>query len=180
MERGRTRGFDNFFDTAIAVCEPLVHPDRDCLLGNIYHTLGQVNYENNNVDESRDCMEKSLELQRKVCEEDGIVDERLAMAYAERGLTKMQHGLYEEGIADYEKDREIRESLGTYAPTSKEGNLASAYMALGKLDRADHILTEAITRRIELYGERDKESFRYLLFYRISTIDCFAMLQDTS
>ncbi|KAH3953529.1 hypothetical protein HBH53_029800 [Parastagonospora nodorum] len=160
MERGRTRGFDNFFDTAIAVCEPLVHPDRDCLLGNIYHTLGQVNYENNNVDESRDCMEKSLELQRKVCEEDGIVDERLAMAYAERGLTKMQHGLYEEGIADYEKDREIRESLGTYAPTSKEGNLASAYMALGKLDRADHILTEAITRRIELYGERDKESFR--------------------
>lgn len=160
MERGRTRGFDNFFETAVSVCEPIDHPDRDCLLGNMYHILGTVHYETNDINRSRECMEKSLELQRKVCEEDGIVDERLAMAYAERGLTKMQDGHYEECIADYERDREIRESLGTYAPTSKEGNLASAYMALGNLEKADQVLTEAIRRRTELYGEMDKESHR--------------------
>ena len=162
MERGRTRGFDNFFETAVSVCEPIDHPDRDCLLGNMYHILGTVHYETNDINRSRECMEKSLELQRKVCEEDGIVDERLAMAYAERGLTKMQDGHYEECIADYERDREIRESLGTYAPTSKEGNLASAYMALGNLEKADQVLTEAIRRRTELYGEMDKESHRYV------------------
>jgi tetratricopeptide (TPR) repeat protein len=161
------RDFDGFFDSAIALCEATDHPDRDCLLGNIYHILGTASYEMNDKDESRRCMEKSLELQRKVCDEEGIVDERLAMAYAERGLTKMQDGKYEECITDYEKDREIRESLGTYFPTSKEGNLASAYMALGRLDEADRVLSPAIEKRVERYGELGKESFRFaVLDYR--------------
>ena len=55
----------------------------------------------------------------------------------QRGLTRMQDGRYERCIADYKKDRKIRESLGTYFPTSKEGNHASAYMALGRLDEAN-------------------------------------------
>jgi hypothetical protein len=73
----------------------------------------------------------------------------------------MQDGRYEECIADYRKDREIRESLVTYFPTSKEGNLASAYMALGRLDEANEILTPAIENRVYRYGELGKESFRF-------------------
>ena len=161
IEHGRIRDFDSFFDRAIALCEGIDHPDRDGLLGNIYHILSTASYEMNDKDEGRRCMERSLELQLKVCKEEGIVDERLAMAYAERGLTRMQDGRYEECIADYRKDREIRESLVTYFPTSKEGNLASAYMALGRLDEANEILTPAIENRVYRYGELGKESFRF-------------------
>lgn len=31
-ERGRTKEFDGFFETARSICEPSTHPDRDSLL----------------------------------------------------------------------------------------------------------------------------------------------------
>jgi len=160
-ERGRNRGFDGFFDTALATCESADHPDRDSLLVNIYFFLGQISTDINDHMACRKYMEKSWEIQRKISDSLGTVDERLALAYAERAVTRIQDGRYEEGIADLKTERQIRESLGTYVPQSREANLALAYIKVGMLDEADQLLQESLKTRERIYGKNDKDAMRF-------------------
>ena len=78
--------------------------------------------------------EHSLDLVSKICKELGTADERLYVAYAERGISRIRDRRYEEGEADLEEARWIRKALGNYIPRSGETNLSWALLAQGKLE----------------------------------------------
>ena len=117
------------------MCKDIDHPDRDSLLSNIYFCLGVITVETRDKDASREYCEKSLDLQLKISNYLGIIDDRLAMAYTERGLTRLQDGRIDEAVADLSREKEIRESIGTYIPLSREANLAYGYMSQGNLGK---------------------------------------------
>lgn len=51
-------------------------------------------------DTSRIHKERSFDLVSKICKEIGAADERLYLAYAERGISRIQDRRYEEGEVD--------------------------------------------------------------------------------
>ena len=81
--------------------------------------------DSSDFDSSRIYKEKSLDLVSKICTELGTVDDRLDLAYAERGISRIQDKRYEEGESDLKKAVQIRKALGNYIPRSGEANLSS-------------------------------------------------------
>ncbi|KAH7323575.1 tetratricopeptide repeat domain-containing protein [Rhexocercosporidium sp. MPI-PUGE-AT-0058] len=159
-ERGLTRGFDGFFDTAMDICENAEHPDKDSLLSNIHFCLGAIAADTNIHEISRQHKEKSFDIQYRISQSLGTVDERLALAYSERSISRIQDGRVEEGIADLKREKEIRLSLGVYVPLSREANLGLAYMLQGELALCETLLVESLGTREKIFGKNDKESFR--------------------
>ena len=159
-ERGRTRGFDGFFDTAREICESCNDPDKDALLSDIHFCLGAISADTNDHVASREHKEKSFGLQSRISQDLGTVDDRLALAHSELSISRIQDGRYDEGVAALLREREIRESLGTYLPLSREANLALAYMLQGKLQASETLLVESLDTREKALGKNDKESFR--------------------
>ncbi|KAJ6099204.1 hypothetical protein N7467_000739 [Penicillium canescens] len=84
-ERGRTKQFDSFFETARSICESSTHADRDSLLADIYFRLGAIAMDASDFHSSRIYKERSFDLVYKICTELGTADERIYLAYAERG-----------------------------------------------------------------------------------------------
>lgn len=109
---------------------------------------------------SRTHKEKSFKIQKRISDELGTVDERLALSYSELSITRIQDGRYEEGIAALLREKEIRVSLGTYMPLSREANLGLAYMLQGRLSESETLLIESLNWREKALGKNDKESFR--------------------
>lgn len=159
-ERGRWNDFDGFFETALGICETSTHPNRDSVLADIYFSLGAVAMDSNDFDSSRTYKEKSLDLVSKICNELGTVDERLYLAYAERGISRTQDKRYAEGEADLKYALEIRKSLGNYVPRSGEANLSWCLLAQGKLDECNTLLLESLAGRERALGVNDRESVR--------------------
>ncbi|KAL8724231.1 MAG: hypothetical protein Q9166_008062 [cf. Caloplaca sp. 2 TL-2023] len=159
-ERGRTRGFDGFFEASIDICERSGHPHKDSLLIDIHFCLGAIAADSNRHAASREHKEKSFEIQIKAYNDLGKVDERLAMNYAELAVSRIQDGRYDEGVAALLRQQEISKSLGNYVPQSREANLGLAYMMQGKLQESEEILTQSIEARQKALGKEDKESFR--------------------
>ncbi|KAF2009119.1 tetratricopeptide repeat domain-containing protein [Aaosphaeria arxii CBS 175.79] len=159
-ERGRTKGFDGFFETASNICESSAHPDRDSLLADIYFCLGAIAMDASDFDKSRLHKEQSLELVSKICRELGTADERLYLAYAERGISRIQDKRYEEGEADLKEALQMRKALGNYVPRSGEVNLSWALLAQGKLE-------ELWAKMIESLFGRDWFSMHLEIFVRL-------------
>nr|POE88369.1 hypothetical protein CFP56_11598 [Quercus suber] len=109
---------------------------------------------------SRLYKEKSFDLVAKICTEQGTVDERLYLAYAERGIPRIQDGRYTEGEADLKEALRIRKSQGAYVPRSGEANLSWALLAQGKLHEAETLLLESLAGREAALGKNDRESVR--------------------
>ena len=109
---------------------------------------------------SRVYKERSLDLVSQICKELGTVDERLHLAYAERGFSRIQDGRHEEGEADLKQALQIRKSLGNYIPRSNEANLGWALLAQGKVEECDALLLDTLARREEALGKDDRESVR--------------------
>jgi hypothetical protein len=99
-------------------------------------------------------------LQKAISDSLGTVDERLALCYSELSISRIQDGRLEEGVAALLREKEIRMSLGTYLPLSREANLGLAYMLQGDLDAAESLLVESLNAREKIFGKNDKESFR--------------------
>jgi hypothetical protein len=76
---------------------------------------------------SRIYKERSLDLVSKICKELGIEDARLSLAYAERGISRIQDKRYEEGEADLKEEMRIRKALGNYVPQSARRILAGRF-----------------------------------------------------
>ncbi|KAF9243340.1 hypothetical protein DTO006G1_363 [Penicillium roqueforti] len=137
-ERGRTKQFDGFFETARSIRESSTHPDRDSLLADIHFCLGAIAMDASNFGTSRIHKERSFDLVSKICNELGTADDRLYLAYAERGISRIQDGRYEEGEADLKEALRIRKALGNYIPRSGEANLSWALLLQGKLKSPTH------------------------------------------
>ncbi len=74
-ERGRTKKFDGFFETARTICESSTHPDRDSLLADIHFCLGAIAMDASDFDASRVHKERSFDLVSRICKELGTADE---------------------------------------------------------------------------------------------------------
>jgi tetratricopeptide (TPR) repeat protein len=170
-ERGRTKQFDGFFETARSICEPSTHPDRDSLLADIYFCLGAIAMDVSDFDTSRIHKEHSLDLISKICNELGTEDERLYLAYAERGISRIQDKRYEEAEADLKEALRMRKALGNYIPRSGEANLSWALLAQGKLEECGTLLLDSLEGREKALGKNDKESVRTgLILYALGNL----------
>ncbi|KAF2665940.1 tetratricopeptide repeat domain-containing protein [Microthyrium microscopicum] len=159
-ERGRTKAFDGFFDTARSICESSTHPDRDSVLADIYFCLGAIAMDASDFDGSRFYKEHSLDLVSKICKDLGTADERLYLAYAERGISRIQDRRYEEGEKDLKEALRIRKALGNYVPRAGEATLSWALLAQGKLEECDRLLLDSLAGREKALGKDDRESVK--------------------
>ena len=159
-ERGRTRGFDGFFELARDICNTCDDPGKDPLLSDIHFCLGAIAADTNDHTASRTHKERSFEIQNRISDELGTVDERLALSYSELSISRIQDDRYDEGISALLREKEIRLSLGTYIPLSREANLGLAYMLQGNLSESETLLIESLDWREKALGKNDKESFR--------------------
>ncbi|KAI0441439.1 tetratricopeptide repeat domain-containing protein [Xylaria telfairii] len=170
-ERGRTRDFDGFFETARSICESSNHADRDALLADIYFCLGAIAMDASDFEASRIYKERSFDLVFKICRELGTADERLYLAYAERGISRIQDRRYEEGEADLKEALRIRKALGNYVPRSGEANLSWGLLAQGKLEECNTLLLDSLAGREKALGKNDRESVRTgLILYALGNL----------
>ncbi|OQD75303.1 hypothetical protein PENDEC_c007G00972 [Penicillium decumbens] len=170
-ERGRTKNFDGFFETARSICESTTHADRDSLLADIYFCLGSIAMDASDFETSRIHKENSLDLVSKICKDLGTEDERLYLAYAERGISRIQDKRYEEGEADLKEALRMRKALGNYIPRSGEANLSWALLAQGKFEECDMLLLDSLAGREKALGKNDKESVRTgLILYALGNL----------
>ncbi|KAJ5245741.1 hypothetical protein N7489_005837 [Penicillium chrysogenum] len=170
-ERGRTNQFDGFFETARNICESSKHTDRDSLLADIYFCLGAIAMDGSDFDTSRINKERSLDLVSKICHELGTADERLYLAYAERGISRIQDRRYEEGEADLKNALQMRKALGNYVPRSGEANLSWALLAQGKFEECNKLLLDSLAGREKALGKNDRESVRTgLILYALGNL----------
>ena len=148
-----------------------MHPDRDSLLADIYFCLGSISMDTNKFDKSRTYKELSFALVSKICSELGTADERLYLAYAERGISRIQDKQYEEGETDIKEALRILKALGDYVPRSGEANLGWSLLAQGKLEECDELLLEALAGRERALGKADRESVRTgLILYALGSL----------
>ncbi|CAG8930119.1 unnamed protein product [Penicillium salamii] len=170
-ERGRTKQFDGFFETALNISETSTHADRDAILADIYFCLGAIAMDASDFDTSRVNKELSLDLVSNICKELGTADERLYLAYAERGISRIQDKRYAEGEADLKKALEMRKTLGNYVPRSGEANLSWALLAQGKLEECNTLLLDSLAGREKALGKDDRESVRTgLILYALGNL----------
>jgi tetratricopeptide (TPR) repeat protein len=120
---------------------------------------------------SRIHKENSLDLVSKICKDLGTEDERLYLAYAERGISRIQDKRYEEGEADLKEALRMRKALGNYIPRSGEANLSWALLAQGKLEECNMLLLDSLAGREKALGKNDKESVRTgLILYALGNL----------
>lgn len=125
----------------------------------------------NDFDSSRIYKERSFDLVSKICKEMGIADERLYLAYAERGISRIQDRRYKEGEADLKDAVRIRKALGNYIPRSGEANLSYALLAQGKLEECNTLLLDSLAGREKALGKNDRESVRTgLILYALGNL----------
>lgn len=116
--------------------------------------------EASDFDTSRVYKEQSFDLLYKICNELGREDDRLDLAYAERGIARIQDGRYEEGEADLKNTVRIRKALPKYVPRSAEANLAWALLLQGKLEECNTLLLDSLAGRERKLGKDDRESVK--------------------
>lgn len=122
-------------------------------------------------DTSRIHKERSLALVSQICKDLGIADERLYLAYAEQGISRIQDRRYEEGEADLKKALRIRKALGNYIPRAGEANLSWALLAQGKLEECNTLLMDSLAGREKALGKDDRESVRTgLILYALGNL----------
>ncbi|OQE22153.1 hypothetical protein PENFLA_c013G10931 [Penicillium flavigenum] len=170
-ERGRTKHFDGFFDTARNICESSTHPDRNSLLADIHFCLGSIAMDTSEFDTSRIHKECSFDLVSQICKDLGIADDRLYLAYAERGISRIQDRRYDEGEADLKEALRIRKALGNYIPRSGEANLSWALLFQGKLEECNTLLLDSLAGREKALGKNDREDVRTgLILYALGNL----------
>ncbi|OAA66342.1 tetratricopeptide repeat protein [Akanthomyces lecanii RCEF 1005] len=170
-ERGKTKGFDGFFDTALAICETSVHADRDAILADLYFCLGAIAMDASDFDASRIYKEKSFNLVFSICEDLGVEDERLYLAYAERGISRTQDQRYTEAEADMKEALRLRKSFGNYIPRAGEATLGWILLEQGKYEECEALLQQSLALREAALGKDDRESARTgLLLYVVGNL----------
>ena len=104
--------------------------------------------------------ERSFDIVKKICDELGVADERLAKAYGERGISRIQDNRHKEGEADIKECIRVRKLPGNYIPTSGEANLSFSLLAQGKFEECNTLLLDSLACREAALGKDDRESMR--------------------
>jgi len=159
-ERRRLREFDGFFKTARDISDTSEHPDRDSVLADMCFCLGSIAMGSSDFDASRIYKGRSFDAVSRICKELAAEDDRPSLAYAERGISRIQDRRYVRGDADLKKVLLISKSSGNYIPRSGEANLSWALLAQGKLDECNTLLLESLAGRGKAPGKNDRGSAR--------------------
>ncbi|OAA52886.1 tetratricopeptide repeat domain containing protein [Cordyceps fumosorosea ARSEF 2679] len=145
--------------TAMEIGLKTEHPDQQAFIADVHFCLGVVAMESNDFAVSRINKEKFFDAVSQVCTALGVEDERLAVAYAERGISRVQDAQYDEAVADLGASIRIMRRLrgGAYVPQVAEANMAWALIAKNQLEEAGALLAESLEARRERLGEHDVE-----------------------
>ena len=115
-EQGQIRDVDGFFKLDQEICDGCDDPRKDCLLIDIRFCLGAIAADIDDHTASREHKETSFALQKRISEELGTADERLAICYSELSISRIQDSRYDEGITALLRGRKIPVSMGPYVP----------------------------------------------------------------
>lgn len=127
--------------------------------------------EASDFDTSRIRKECSFNLAFKICNELGTADDRLYLAYAERGISRIQDKRYEEGEVDLKEALRIRKALPNYIPRSGEANLSWALLAQTKFEECNTLLLDSLAGREKALGKKHRESVRTgLILYALGSL----------
>lgn len=146
--------------TASDICRCSSHADRNAVLADLYFCFGAFSMDESNFVASTYYKEKSFDLLYDICERRGIEDERLYLAYAERGISRIQDQRYAEAEVDLREALRLRKSFGTYIPAAGEANLGWALLLQGRHEECEVLLLESLRLRQEALGGNDRESVR--------------------
>lgn len=125
----------------------------------------------NDFETSRVYKERSFDLVAEICSRLHITDERLWLAYAERGISRVQDRRYEEGEEDLTTAMKILRSLPNYIPRSAEANLGWTLLAQGKIEECNTLLLDILAGRERALGKDDRESARTgLILYALGNL----------
>ncbi|KAF7522889.1 hypothetical protein PCG10_007028 [Penicillium crustosum] len=92
--------------------------------------------------------ECSFNLVSQICKELGTGDDRLYLAYAERGILRVQDRRYEEGEADPNDALRTRKDLQNYIPRSGEANLSWALLFQDKREECNTLLLDSLAGKM--------------------------------
>ncbi|KAL2696655.1 hypothetical protein AAEP93_003069 [Penicillium crustosum] len=104
--------------------------------------------------------ECSFNLVSQICKELGTGDDRLYLAYAERGILRVQDRRYEEGEADPNDALRTRKDLQNYIPRSGEANLSWALLFQDKREECNTLLLNSLASREKALGKNYRKDVR--------------------
>ncbi|KAJ5717662.1 hypothetical protein N7488_003308 [Penicillium malachiteum] len=145
-EKGRFRGFDEFFDLSKTICESLPGDDSDSILSSIHCCLGRIYTDTNKHQLARHHNKAFLNMQRSICESvnPDFVDMRLGNAYTEMALSLTQAGQLDEAIESFRREIYIRKRIGVTHLQPRDANYAMTLMLRGDLEVAEKVLLEFV------------------------------------
>lgn len=129
----------------------------------IRHTLGAVASGTNDAASSMDHNKKVLEIRLKIAEKLGAVDEKLASAYNQMGISWMMAGEYTKGEESFATSAREYEKIPDYSKDKRSlalVNLGTTKWLQGDLTQASKVLEMGLADRVEKYGDMDIHCFR--------------------
>lgn len=104
-----------------------------------------------------------LEIRLAIAEGTGTVDEKLASAYNQMGISWVMAGDYKKGEEHFATSAQKYEKIPDYTKDKRSlalVNLGLTYWLLGDLTRASDVLEMGLADREEIYGPMDNHCFR--------------------
>lgn len=129
----------------------------------IRHTLGAVASGTNDAASSMKHNKKFLEIRLAIAAEMGAVDEKLASAYNQMGISWVMVGEYKKGEEAFATSAREYEKIPDYTKDKRSlalVNLGSTYWLQGDLTQASEVLEMGLADREEIYGVMDNHCFR--------------------
>ncbi|EGX89005.1 tetratricopeptide repeat domain containing protein [Cordyceps militaris CM01] len=144
IERGYRSKIIPCLITAMHIGLATEHPDAAAFVADVRFCLGVVAMESNDFGVSRTHKDKSFAIVAGLCAGGPDADdERLALAYAERGVSRLQDARYDEAVADTQAAIRIMRRLRV-PHGAPEANLAWALLAQRRLAECEALLDESL------------------------------------
>lgn len=150
-------------ELALDLCNRSAAVDHQDLESDIRHTLGGVASGTNDAAGSMMHNKRVLEIRLAIAEGTGTVDEKLASAYNQMGISWVMAGDYKKGEEHFATSAQKYEKIPDYTKDKRSlalVNLGLTYWLLGDLTRASDVLEMGLADREEIYGPMDNHCFR--------------------
>ncbi|KAJ5769426.1 hypothetical protein N7520_003985 [Penicillium odoratum] len=162
-ERGESPIIKPLLELALDLCNRSKDIDHQDLESDIRHTLGAVASGTNDAASSMDHNKKVLEIRLGIAEKLGAVDEKLASAYNQMGISWMMAGEWTKGEECFATSAREYEKIPDYTKDKRSlalVNLGTTQWLQGDLARASEVLEMGLADREEIYGVMDNHCFR--------------------
>ncbi|KAJ5363978.1 uncharacterized protein N7496_009691 [Penicillium cataractarum] len=162
-ERGESPIIKPLLELALDLCNRGTSVDHQDLESDIRYTLGAVASGTNDADGSMMHNKRVLEIRLAIAEGRGTVDEKLASAYNQMGISWVMAGDYKKGEEHFATSAQTYENIPDYTKDKRSlalVNLGLTYWLQGDLKQASDVLETGLADREKIYGPMDKHCFR--------------------